>query len=85
MRACDVFDREQRARTATADLIGMAACGLGARDARSGAQPGAIATASKAERLTPATVAGIVAFVLSLPDQASVPALLASPWRESRP
>ena len=37
----------------------------------------------KAERLTPETVAGIVAFILSLPNQASVPEFIANTRNES--
>jgi hypothetical protein len=37
----------------------------------------------KADRLTPETVADIVAFVLSLPNQASVPELIANTRPES--
>ena len=37
----------------------------------------------KAERLTPQTVAGIVAFILTLPNQASVPEFIANTRLES--
>jgi NAD(P)-dependent dehydrogenase (short-subunit alcohol dehydrogenase family) len=37
----------------------------------------------RADRLTPETVAGMVAFVLSLPNQASVPELIANTRQES--
>jgi NADP-dependent 3-hydroxy acid dehydrogenase YdfG len=37
----------------------------------------------KAERLPPETVADIVAFVLTLPNQASVPEFIANPRLES--
>lgn len=37
----------------------------------------------KADRLTPETVAGMVAFLLSLPNQASVPELIANTRKES--